>query len=64
MSNSALITVKRVGAERARRLAVSLPRRDDQARMLAYADELEAQADTLERAEKTPSPVSTPTKHL
>jgi hypothetical protein len=42
---------KRIAAERARRLAEQL-RGDDQKRVLAFADQLEAQAEELERQDQ------------
>lgn len=42
-------SAKRDGARRARRLAGQLPDDADRARLLAFADELEAAAEALER---------------
>lgn len=47
-----LIRVKREGANRSRRLAAGITSNRDRVRLLAYADELDAQADALEDAEK------------
>jgi hypothetical protein len=46
--SAAEIRSKREAAERARRLAKEFPARD-RPRVLAYAEELEAEADALER---------------
>lgn len=51
MRNAGLIRVKREGAARARRLAAMVTSLEDKARMLAFADELDAQADALEAEE-------------
>jgi hypothetical protein len=50
MANRGLIRVKREGAQRARRLAMSVTSPSDRRGMLAFADELDAQADALEEA--------------
>ncbi len=58
MTDDGLIRVKREGAERARRLASYITSAEDKARMLAFADELDAQADALEAApQESPTPV-------
>ena len=44
------IDMKRVAAARARRLANELSDDEDRARALRFADELDAQADELQRA--------------
>lgn len=49
MDDQAEITEKRDAARRARRLACYFPDQADGARALAYASELEAQADALEQ---------------
>ena len=60
MTDDGLIRVKREGAKRARRLANFITAAEDKARMLAFADELEAQADALEAAAaEPPGPVVT-----
>ncbi|HLG46112.1 MAG TPA: hypothetical protein VKY24_07725 [Reyranella sp.] len=51
MRNAGQVRVKREGAERARRLARMMTTLDDKARLLAFAEELDAQADALEEAE-------------
>ena len=62
MSDHQLIQEKRDAAERARRLMLGLPQSEDRERLLAYARELDAEADELERqmaaAEKTRQPVT------
>lgn len=57
MSSNGLIRVKREGAQRARRMASFMTAAEDKARMFAYADELDAQADALEATEEAPLPV-------
>lgn len=54
-----LLRVKREGAERSRRLAKTLTSHEDQARLLAFADELDAQADALQEAAQVPPPSDT-----
>jgi hypothetical protein len=44
------ITVKRAEAARARRVATGLANNADRARIMNYADALDAQADALEKA--------------
>jgi hypothetical protein len=58
MTSAGQIRVKREGAERARRLADFITSEEDKARMLAFADELDAQADALEAAGEQPAPVT------
>ena len=48
--SDAEVEAKREAARRARRLARQFSREDDQRRAMAFAAELEKQADTLERA--------------
>ena len=62
MPNIGLIRVKRDGADRARRLAAMATSAEDKARMLAFADDLDAQADALEEAEQGPPPTVTKCK--
>ena len=50
MGTSDPIRAKRDAAARARRIALSLSSEDDVARILAFAQELEAQADAMEAA--------------
>jgi hypothetical protein len=56
MPNMGLIRTKRDGADRARRLAAMATSADERARMLAFADELDAQADALEGVVQGPPP--------
>ena len=58
MTDNGLIRVKREGASRARRLASFMTSAEDKARMLAFADELDAQADALAAAAAEPPPTS------
>jgi hypothetical protein len=55
------IAAKREAAARARRLSGELAATQDRARLLAFADELDAQADALERASR-PVPQVTQTQ--
>jgi hypothetical protein len=50
--NTGSIKAKRESAARARRLARGLVNPDDNARLLAFADELNEQADALEREDE------------
>lgn len=50
------IDMKRVAAARARRLGKELLNDEDRARALGFADELDAQADELQRALEDRSP--------
>ena len=50
------IKAKRDAAARARRLMYELAQPDDRARLLKFIDELEAQADALERRLSPPPP--------
>ena len=58
MMGDGLVRVKREGAKRARRLASYITSAQDKARMLAFAEELEAQADALEAEGKPRAPVT------
>jgi hypothetical protein len=55
MSDPGQIKAKREAAARARRLALQLTSEDDRTRALGFADELDAEADALER---TTAPVA------
>jgi hypothetical protein len=54
--NTGSIKAKRESAARARRLARGLANPEDNARLLAFADELSEQADALEREDQPEEP--------
>jgi hypothetical protein len=56
MSSSDEVASKRDSAQRARRLALQLMNEMDRARILAFADQLEAEADALEGGHPQPPP--------
>jgi hypothetical protein len=56
MSSSDEVATKRDSAQRARRLALQLTSATDRARILAFADQLEAEADALEGGRPQPPP--------
>jgi hypothetical protein len=55
-SDQGEIKAKRDAAARARRLMYEFAKPDDRARVLKFIDELEAQADALERRLSSPPP--------